>query len=297
MRKLIVEEKENQKKLIPFLQSKFRKMPQSALYKALRNKDIKVNGTRTKENITLQLGDEIEVYIKDDILFGRVVQFQVDEKSILYEDENLLIYHKPAEIEVQGKNGELGLEGALQEQLQLPFLKACHRLDRNTTGLVIFAKTKQAEDTMLSMLKSHAIRKYYKTLVYGIPKNKAMTLKAYLWKDSKNSQVIISDTLKKGYQEIITKYRVLEIFSKENMALLEIELVTGKTHQIRAHLAHIGYPIVGDGKYGKNQINKQWKKKYQQLCSYKLVFEEAEGILAYMKGKIMELKKNDWEVF
>jgi len=289
MIKITVDEKGNQKRVVSYLQTKFNKLPQNAIYKALRNKDIKINGVRIKENVTLELGDEIEVYIKDDILFGKVSKFAINEKSIAFEDENLLIYNKPQEIEVQGKNGELGLEEALKREYHLSFLKACHRLDRNTAGLVIFAKNRESEETMLTMIKEHKIRKYYKALVYGIPKNSVMTLKAYLFKDSKNSQVIISDSKQRGYLEIITKYRILESSKKENTALLEVELVTGRTHQIRAHLAHIGYPIIGDGKYGSNQINKQFKQKYQQLWSYKIVLEEAYGNLAYLKGKIIKI--------
>lgn len=295
MIKIKVDEKGNQKRLVAYLQTKFNKMPQNAIYKALRNKDIKINGVRTKENVTLELGDELEIYIKDDILYGKVSKFVVNGQYIVFEDENLLIYNKPQEIEVQGKNGELGLEEALKNEFQYNFLKACHRLDRNTSGLVIFAKNKEAEETMLSMIKEHKIRKYYKALVYGMPKNAAMTLKAYLFKDRKNSQVIISDRPQKGYLEIITKYRIIESFKQENTALLEVELITGRTHQIRAHLAHIGYPIIGDGKYGNNQINKKFKQKYQQLWSYKIIFEEAYGILEYLKGKVVKIidKKNN----
>ena len=288
MIKLEVDEKGNNKKIVSYLQSKYGKLPQNAIFKALRNKDIKVNGIRIKDNVTLELGDEIEVYIKDDIILGRVSRFEIVQRDIVYEDENMLVYNKPTGIEVQGKNGEIGLEEALKSQLCLTFLRACHRLDRNTEGLVIFAKNVDAENALLEMIKNKCVKKYYKALVYGIPKNKAMTMKAYLLKDSKNSQVIISDVKLKGYQEIITRYRVLEAY-QDNTSLLEIELITGRTHQIRAHLAYIGYPIIGDGKYGVNKINKQFKQKYQQLFSYKLVFEEANGILCYLKGKIIKI--------
>lgn len=287
MVKIIVDEKGNNKKLVAYLNSKFNKLPQSAIFKALRNKDIKINGTRIKDNINLEIGDEIEVYIKDEVIYGKVSKFDISKKDIAYEDENILIYNKPQNIEVQGKD-ELGLEQALKEQLGLKFFKACHRLDRNTFGLVIFAKNKVAEDTMLKMIKDRVVKKYYKALVYGIPKNKSMTLKAYLFKNNKSSQVIVSDVKGKGYQEIITKYKVLETY-KDNTSLLEVELITGKTHQIRAHLAHIGLPIIGDGKYGVNKINKQFNQKYQQLYSYKLVFEDAYGELEYLKGKIVEI--------
>lgn len=289
MIKIIVDEKGNQKKLITYLQSKFNKLPQNAIYKALRNKDIKINGARIKENVTLEIGDELEIYIKDEILYGKVSKFEIDLKAIIYDDENILVYNKPVEIEVQGKNGELGLEEALKKYTGADFFKACHRLDRNTEGLVIFAKNIESEELVLKMIKDHVISKYYKALVYGIPKNAAMTLKAYLFKDSKNSKVIISDKKLIGYQEIITKYKVLERFKEDNTSLLEVELITGKTHQIRAHMAHIGHPIVGDGKYGNNQINKKFKQKYQKLCSYKIIFNEGYGKLGYLKGKVIKI--------
>ena len=127
--------------------------------------------------------------------------------------------------------------------------------------------------------------------MYGIPNKKEERLEAYLFKDQKKSQVYISDTFKKGYQKIITKYTVLEK-RKDNTALLDVEIETGRTHQIRAHLAYIGYPIIGDGKYGKNEINKQFSKKYQMLCSYKLKFnfQSESGVLAYLKGKEIQLE-------
>ena len=289
MKRIIVDGKTNNKKIIQIIQNKYPKCALGTIHRALRNKDIKVNGKRIKDNMSVFEGDELEVFISDELLLGKNEGYKIEKSRIRFEDDNLLIYNKPQEIEVQGKSGEDGLEEALQNQFGKS-IKACHRLDRNTAGLVIFAKNKESESIMLKMIKDRVVKKYYRTLVYGIPKNKKMTLNAYLFKDSKKSTVVISDVPKKGYQEIITKYELLDSDKKNNTSLLEVELITGKTHQIRAHLAHIGFPIIGDGKYGINQINKQFGKKYQELESYKIVFEDAYDELDYLKGKEVKIR-------
>lgn len=168
----------------------------------------------------------------------------------------------------------------------------CHRLDRNTFGLVLFAKNKDALEILLDKFKYKEIEKHYLAYVYGIPSKKQDRIEAYLFKDTKKSLVYISDEFKKGYQKIITSYDTLKTDTKRNTSVLDVKLETGKTHQIRAHLAHIGLPIIGDGKYGINSVNKAFGFKSQQLCSYKLKFNfcNNSGILDYLNGKEFEIQ-------
>ena len=153
--------------------------------------------------------------------------------------------------------------------------------------MIIFAKNDSSLEILLEKFKNHEIKKYYKATVYGIPNKEHDILEAFLFKDRKKSTVYISDVYKKNHLKIITEYSILEKNISENTAILNVTLHTGRTHQIRAHLAHIGHPIIGDGKYGINEINKKFGKSSQELFSYKIVFnfKSNSGILYYLNNK------------
>lgn len=282
MRTLIVDKKYNEKKLNTFLLENFNGLTMNTLYKALRKKDIKINGKRISENVIVHINDEIQIYISDDFLF------KTQSFEALYEDDNIVVFNKPVSLEVTGENS---LTSYLKNSGKYQFIEPCHRLDRNTTGLVLYAKNEVALNIILNKFKSHEIEKHYLCTVIGTPKKDSATLCAYLFKDNKKSIVYISDAPKKGYQKILTSYKILETDIKNNLTKLDVELHTGKTHQIRAHLAHIGNPILGDGKYGINEINKKFGKKTQQLCSYKLKFNftSDSDILNYLAEKEISL--------
>lgn len=283
MKELIVNKKYDGKKLNSFLLDCFEGLSLNVLYKAIRKKDIRINDVKIHENVILHEGDQIKVFIPDEQLLKN------KPIDIIYEDEHICIVNKPVGIEVVG-NGKNTLTYILSQTNS--FIKPCHRLDRNTTGLVLFAKDETSLEILLDKFKNHEIEKHYLTTVYGILPKKQNTLTSYLFKDAKKSLVYISDTPKKGYEKIITSYKVLEENKKQNISILDVNLHTGKTHQIRAHLAHIGYPILGDGKYGNNKINKEFGYKTQQLCSYLLTFNFStdSGILNYLNKKKIMLK-------
>ena len=282
MKKLVVSKKYNNKKLDKFLKDNILNLSNNLFYKTLRKKDIKINGKRVSENVTVFEGDEILVYIADNLLESSL--------DIIYEDNNILVINKPSNIEVTGKNSLTDVVSKLYSSCEFSPMP-CHRLDRNTSGLILFAKNKQALDILLEKFKHHEIGKHYLALVYGIPKKKNQKLISYLFKDSSKSLVYISNVPKKGYQKIITSYSLIRSFDN-NTSLLDVEIETGRTHQIRAHLAHIGLPIVGDGKYGINEVNKKFNAKTQKLVSYKLIFrfEGDSGILEYLNQMSFELK-------
>lgn len=290
MKKLIVNKKYDGKKLNKFLLENIQGLSFGLFCNTLRKKDIKVNGKRTNKDITIFDGDEILVYISDELLNTKSSSVGLE---IIYEDDNILIINKPSNIEVTGNNS---LTDLVHKHYETSFFKPmpCHRLDRNTTGLILYAKSENALNILLEKFKNHEIEKHYIALVYGIPPIDYKRVESYLFKDNKKSMVYISDTPKKGYVKIITSFSVLEKNS-DNTSLLDVQIETGKTHQIRAHLAYMGYPIIGDGKYGKNDINKLFGKKYQMLCSYSLKFDfkSDSGILNYLSSKYISLDKND----
>lgn len=229
--------------------------------------------------------DTITVFIVDELLYKNY------DIETIYEDENILIVNKPAELEVvtEDKTAD-SLTKILNKKYT--YISPCHRIDRNTTGLVLFAKNPEALEILLLKFKNKEIKKNYRCTVIGTLNKKEDLLKAYLFKDNKKSLVYISDTPKKGYMEVLTKYKVLSEDKRNNTSILDVELITGRTHQIRAHLAHIGHPILGDGKYGINEINKKFKCKYQMLENYKMKFDFTtdSGILEYLNQKEIILK-------
>lgn len=282
MKILKVTEKYNNKKLINFLQDNFSNLKTSTIYKTLRKKDIKINDKRISENCVLKTGDELKIYIADDLLFSQ------KDIPIIYEDENIVVFDKPIDIEVTGENS---LTSYAQKKYGAK-ANPCHRLDRNTSGLVLFAKNNNSLNELLNAFKNHTIEKHYICLVVGIPHKDYEKLEAYLFKDAKKSLVYISNKQMPGYQKIITHYKVLKKNLDKNISLLDVQLETGKTHQIRAHLAYIGHPIIGDGKYGLNKINKDFKQKTQLLSSYSFSFNlDSSSKLSYLNNLTIKQKK------
>ena len=320
MRELKIGKNDAGQRLDKFI-TKALNIPMSLLYKSIRLKKIKVNRQRAEASQKLCEGDTVQCFLADEFFDrGKKVGFSETPEhtkaqlskmnfklDIIYEDGNIILVNKPQGLSVHEDEDSksntlisyvhsyLYSKGEYDPDEELSFAPAlCNRIDKNTSGIVIAAKNAAALRIMNEKIKAREIKKFYLAAVHGIPEKKESTLYGYLIKDSKTNTVRVYDkNPPKGAKDIITKYRV--IAKNADSALVEVELLTGRTHQIRAHMAHIGHSLIGDGKYGINRADRERGYKYQALCSYKLIFSfetDAEE-LDYLKGKEFSIPKKD----
>ena len=286
-------------RLDKYLMEQFPALGLGRLNKALRENKIKLNGKKQPLATRVQNGDVIRVYLLDDQL-GLTSQEGPEflqaraPAEFIYENDDLIVANKPAGIPVDGDESDtllyLNKQGEYKENdLYTPAL--CHRLDTGTSGLVLLAKTAAAEEFLVNAIKERLIRKTYLCVTFGRPVPPAATLHSFLTKDSVHGIVRILDEPKSGAKEIITAYDTIAVSGR--LALLRVELVTGRTHQIRAHLASIGCPILGDSKYGNNAANRELKLKYQALCAWELAFPKkiSDPQFAALAGKVFRAPK------
>jgi 23S rRNA pseudouridine955/2504/2580 synthase len=289
-----------EQRLDKFLRKYMPALPQSLMYRYIRLKRIKVNGKKSEISYKLRLGDKLDLYINDEF-FGNVAPNEAYAKvkpdiTVVYEDENIiLVDKKPGMLAHSDVSADFNTliahiqaylfsKSEYNPEAENSFAPAlCNRIDRNTGGIVIAAKNAAALRIMNEKIKNRELKKSYLCVLHGIPTEKEGTLRGYLLKIGDTARVY--DTPTEGARTIVTKYKILT--ARNNLSLAEIELVTGRTHQIRAHMAHIGHPLAGDGKYGTNQLNKSTDFKHQALYAYRLEFDfkTSAGALDYLNGK------------
>ena len=286
-------------------------LPASLAQKYIRLKRIKLGGARVQRDTRLQEGDVLQLYINDEFFDAprednAYLTVASPKLNIVYEDDQILLVDKRPGLAVHPHDGaEYGktlidhIQAYLYQKQQWrpreenSFTPAlCNRIDRNTGGIVIAAKTAQALRVMNQKIKDRELDKRYLAIVEGTPKKKEGSLKGYLFKDAKKNRVFVTDTPQPGSKSCQTNYRVLA--SRNGLSLVECELITGRTHQIRAQFAHAGHPLLGDGKYGK--LDKRFDRNYQALYSYKLTFAfttDSEA-LEYLNGKSFRVETVDF---
>lgn len=310
MKEFIIGKNDAGQRLDKFIEKAVKNLPKSLLYKYVRIKRIKVNDKRSQISYKLICGDRVEFYINDEFFVSDKKEYSFLSASssinVVYEDENILLTDKPAGLVVHEDESQSAdtLIGRIQHYLynkgeydpkkENSFAPAlCNRIDRNTAGLVITAKNAESLRILNEKIKNREIRKFYLCVAHRIFEKKSGVLEAFLERDMTEKKVYIHENRRQGDLTIKTKYRV--IAEKNNLSLVEVELLTGRTHQIRAHLAFVGHPLLGDGKYGSNEINQGYIMHHQALYAYKCVFDfkEDAGLLQYLNGKAVEIP-NVW---
>ena len=304
MKKIIVKKNDEGQRLDRFLLKNFETLPKSMMFKQIRIKIIKVNKKRCAPEQIINEGDIIELYLNDDMLREKQVHFDFlsapKKPDIIFEDENIVVLNKKSGELCHPEKGEyvntlvsslkryLYEKGEYNPESENAFSPAlANRIDRNTSGIVLAAKNYEALKLLNEKIRSREIKKFYLTICEGEFENKSKTLEGYLTKNEAKNMVSVSDRKTEGAKKILTKYNVLDYAN--GYSLVEVELLTGRTHQIRAHLASIGHPLMNDGKYGSKH-----GRLSQKLCSYKVVFDfKAEGALSYLSGRIFEIKNCD----
>lgn len=293
-------------------------IPSALMYKYIRKKRIKVNGRRAKENTMLCAGDVVEMYIPDE--FSKTVSDSSEydrvksEPDIVYEDENIIICcKKPGMLSHTGDEAECEAQKIAERDTLIFILKAylykkgeyspdseasfapalCNRIDRNTGGLVIAAKNAEALREVNRLIRDGKVDKRYLCAVHGKPCPANAAERAFLTKDPKLKKVTVTKEKTPSSKSIVTSYRTLAYNRENDLTLLEIHLETGRTHQIRAHMAYLGHPLLGEGKYARNAADRALGYKYQALYSYKLTFTVDDGPLAYLNSKSFEADKNN----
>jgi len=303
LRELRIEKNESQQRLDRFLKKYLADATQGFIYKMIRKKNIKVNDERAKPDMMLEEGDLVQLYLAEETIekFKGERQHKRSriDLDIVYEDENIVLMNKPVGLISHGTGEEFqdnvvdALVGYLIDngdyvpRLEKTFTPSiCNRLDRNTSGIIIGAKNYQSLQLVNQAIKEGHVGKYYMTIVKGRV-DKDFEHKAFLTKDEERNRVEISDDDSEGGKEIWTRFKVLK--REGDYTLLEVELITGRTHQIRSHLASLGYPVIGDRKYGNRRINEDFKSKYgltdQWLHGYRLVLQGMEEPLDYLNTR------------